>query len=307
MLNLRLSKLKFAALAAASIMLGAIWFGFAGAGAGEYYANLANQESKQSNLTAAIYHYQLASLASFSRNDHINRLADLYLQTGRPDLAIRSLKRRKNTENQIRMAKIFLESSRPQNSLEVIEAVLKEKQTPDVLIIKSKALLELGRVGEATDAARQANSFGLGNANSQLWLGLCLAVGGKDEELKTLMASVGSPEALQTLQPASISSLHLARALYAQGLLNSAGMTLEKQAGQNVEYFTLKADITLAKRPLDNNVLNAAAEVLGQGIAWGPGSLELHKRLKAVYQQLGDTDAEAAEAEIIRNLEAGKI
>ncbi|MBW3538172.1 tetratricopeptide repeat protein [Candidatus Parcubacteria bacterium] len=256
--------------------------------------------------TAAV-NYHMASLLQPSNGAIINKLADAYLSLNRPDRAVEALRRLPRGEGRAKIADIQFRSGQFEAAIATLEQMMADKQTPGPLTAKSRALLELDKTDQATAAAREAVSYGLGDDQAALQLGFSYAAGGKTLELAALISSLRPLEARQTLEKAQVSKTALAHALYAQGLLRSSQRVLLKTPALNSEGYLLLARIELAPRQPGPSELAAAKAHLIKGLAIDPGNLQLHRLLRDAYRHLDDQAGVDRESDLIKQLETGKI
>ncbi|HSH31730.1 MAG TPA: tetratricopeptide repeat protein [Candidatus Saccharimonadales bacterium] len=255
----------------------------------------------------AAVNYRMASLLQPTNPEIITKLADAYLSLNRPDEAVKTLRRLPKGEGSAKIADIQFRSGQFEAAVATLDQLLKDKQLPATLTAKSRALLELDRADQAIEAAKQAVSYGLGDDQAALQLGLSYAASGKSQELAALISSLRPLAARQTLETAQAGQVTAAKILYAQGLLRSSQRILAKTPVLNSEGYLLLAKIELAQREPNQSELTAAKDHLVKGLAIDPGNLELHRTLKDVYRQLGDQAGFERESDLVNQLETGKI
>lgn len=233
----------------------------------------------------AILNYRLASLIDPRNYSLYQKQADIYIKLGQPDGAIRLLQHMPLRDSGFQIVQVQFRSHQYKAALDTANAVLDIKTLPDVMIMKSRILLEQGKTQEALDAAKNATSYAVGSTDAERQLRLCQAL--KDRKTMTTLA--------------------LAKGLYSDGMLNAAEKLLVRETVASSEYYILLNQVELVLAQWEPSRLAYAKQAGEQGIAFDPANLELHKLLRNTYVLQGDKAGEARETEMINRLEQGSI
>lgn len=262
---------------------------------------------KAGNIKRAEVDYQLAGFFDSGNRKAMSDLANLRIAQGNIDAAISTLRQLPKGESGLEIAQLQRRSGRLNAALLTLNDAILDKAGADLLAEKSRVLLEEWRVSEATEAARQAVSYGLTDDQASLQLGLCLAVDGKITDLPGITATVTDPAALGDLQKAQQGKSQLAAVLYARGLLRTAErvITSEQTVSASEYRFLGQIEATLAVN--DPKHWTAARDYLEKATHTDPAKLEGHQQLKQAYEKTGDSDKAALEQELIDRLVSGKV
>jgi len=262
---------------------------------------------EQSNPNKAIVDYQIALFLSPQNEEIINHLANLYWATSRSNSAIAILKRLPIEVSGIKIAKIQLEAKQYQDCINTTDKLLKIETSIEALIIKSKALLELGNLDEAISVMRVALADSPSNLASQIQLGSIYALENKNSELSALIKTASNSQVVIVLNKFLVSKLVLAQTFYNQGLLLSAEKALSQCHDENAQRYILLAKIQLAAKKPTAQALQSAREALEKVIVLTPANIEARIMLKDLYIKLGDQAKATEQNNLIKQLQNGNI
>jgi thioredoxin-like negative regulator of GroEL len=173
----------------------------------------------------------------------------------------------------------------------------------EVMQLKVRTLLELGRYNEAANIANGLTSPDRTTADIAL-AGLAFALANRPPgDITALMDRVTAPEALQTLQRAQSGNLPLAAELYATGLLRSSSAILTKLPS-GYQRDTLLARINIARHTPES--LAAAIVNLQAAITANPADITARTLLAQAHRDLGQADAAAAQDSAIAKHKTGR-
>ncbi len=314
MSRLKLSDHRFRYITIGSLLAAAGFLAYIGPQIGQLAARKATNLASQAQIAInagdhdrAIIDYEVASRLSPSNHQILHQLAELYIKDDRPDEAIAILKRLPVGESGLQIVTLQRQTGRLDAALKTVNDLIDDKATSALLTERFKIQLEQGRGDDAISSAEQALDYGLGNPAAQLQLGLCYAVGERNDKLATLMVSVSSPETLQALKQAQTGKIPLAYQLYAQGLLRSPKTILIKAPDLNAIDLTLLGRIELTLGRNDSSQVADAKQTLQKAIHIDPANLQAHQLLQEAYLKQGDTEEAKNEADLIGQLQSGKI
>jgi tetratricopeptide (TPR) repeat protein len=235
------------------------------------------------------------------------KLVGIYVAHNRPDDAIAALRHLPLAQNGLEIASIQFDSGQYDDALVTIGKLPDANRNPQVLVLKSKVLLEQGATAKAVATAKSAYGLAPSAEAAQVQYGLSLGVSQNISTLRNLVASVSSNGAGSTLQQSLAGKVSLAEALYAHGLLNSSKRVLQAFSDESTEKYLLLADIAIAAPSPTQTDLQAAAQYLKEAIALNPGNLLLHTQLQDVDRKLGDATGAHHETVLISQLRSGKV
>lgn len=261
----------------------------------------------QGDTTQAIADFQVATILAPANHNYKQLLASAYLKANRPNDAARELKTLPIGESGMQIVTIYRQSGQLKQAGKVLEDVLQANKSQAALIAKSELELEQGRGDSAIIAARTALAIDTHNPEAQVQLGLCYAVNNMTVRLNDLIGSVTSPRALHTLKQAKQGKPALAYQLYSSGLIRSSRAILINQPQLMVPDQVLLGRINLILAPNDPPKLKEAETALAKAAQTDPANLESHKLLREVYLRQQNTAAALHQADLINQLETGKI
>jgi hypothetical protein len=197
------------------------------------------------------------------------------------------------------LARVQIAAGRADDALVSLE---RAGQGSEVVRLKVRALLELGRYNEAADVAAQLISPGH-TTDDIVLAALAYALAGRSADINALMPLVASPEALQHVQRARAGQAPLAAELYATGLLQSSSTLLSKQPA-SFERNLLLARIRYTRH--SNQDLAQAANFLAEATHLNPSNLEARQLLVTIYRDQGKADEANRQEALISQLQTGR-
>ena len=304
---------KFKLVVTALLLLSSVGLALAGLVLSGYFAHQAIRLSQNAQvwvakgkISHAIVDLTVASWISPTNHQAIQQLGDLYLLENRPDDAVQALKRLPKGESGLQIASLQRQMGELAQSIKTLDDLMKGNPTAGLLTSKSQVQLEQGSANDAVVTSEQALSYAQ-DSRTQLQLGLAYAVGEHDDKLVTLIASVTAPETLQALKQAQSGKIPLAHVLYATGLLRSSERILVAQSNLNPTDHTLLGHIELILSANNHTKLAEAVAHLEKATHQDPANQEAHRLLQQAYEEQGNVDGSTHQAELVRELETGKI
>lgn len=180
-------------------------------------------------------------------------------------------------------------------------------------VLKSQALLELGRSADAIKTAKTATNQtpmtckpGIPDC-AHLQLGLAYAASGDNVRLSALIGLPGASRAAHTLSEVQHNHLGLAQELYVLGLPRSAQRVLAKYQVESSQFYLLQAHITLDLGHNSKTALEQGRGLLEKAVVLSPERVDLRQDLQAIDQKLGDTAAATEQGSKIQALQSGKV
>lgn len=250
----------------------------------------------------AAVQYQMAAFLQPGDHRILRSLADMYVRLDQPDRAIAVLRQLPLAEAGKRIAELQLASGQAEEALKTLNEMINERVTAEVLVAKSRVLMELDRGVEACATAKDATGYSMADSAVRLQLGLCQIAQADESGYAATIASLGNSEAAKTLQSAHAYKLALARELYAVGLLRTSERILDSLDTSATERYILTGRIKLAQRHLDK-----AKEQLVRATKLDPASVDAHKLLQEILIKLGDDVGASEQAKQIKSLQAGLL
>jgi tetratricopeptide (TPR) repeat protein len=252
----------------------------------------------------ALLDYRMAHMLDPGNATYILHMADLYLARQQPDDAIKALMQLTPEQAGERVADIQFKSGKFEDAIATAQVLINLGHS-QAYLVQARSYLELNQLDNAQAAAKKAQADSTSREEGVVLETAATKLAGRDSSISE--GAVSSPERLSQLQNIKAGELPLAQSLYSLGLLNSSQRVLMSLAANNTQVLVLLADIKLAEQPTSQGHLLAAVDYLRQAIAVNPSDVELHKQLKAVYSQLGNSDGVKAEDGLINRLQTGNI
>ncbi len=268
---------------------------------------LARQAQKESitHPNQAIIDYRVSLVLSPSNHQIVQKLSELYLRQNRPDDAISVLQKLPKDEGGLSIALVQMQTGRLSQAAKTLDGL--DGSDARVLIAKSRVLLEQGKTGEALASAIRAQAFDATNGDTQVQLGLCYAIQGRNSELNALISSVTDQNALQALKEAQLGKTALAYELYSRGLLRSSRKILINEPSLNANQQLLLGRISLILSSNDKSKLSEAQNWLVQATQNDPANAEAHRLLQTVFLKIGDHEKADRQGQLVEQLESGKV
>jgi tetratricopeptide (TPR) repeat protein len=266
----------------------------------------ANREVLAANLPAAIADYQLADFLSPADHAARHQLADLYVAQNNPASAISTLKSLPVGESGVQIARLQRQTGQLDAATETIYRTLRASESSEAYAEKTRILLEKGEGSGAVYNAERAAQLQASADNQQLQ-GLSYLINNQPDLYKTLMPTVSSPEALQTLTRANQGKYPLATVLYASGLPRSAERVLNAYVLTSAAEYRLLGQVQETIAVNDTGYWSKARTSLEQATKMDPSSLDGHKLLLVAYEKLNLKTEADQQKTLISALESGKV
>ncbi len=307
-MNRSKSSIKFVLASALALCLTALITVLAAPGIGSYFRSQSDRlatearAAEPSDPHKAAVRYQMAAFLNPGNHAILKSLADMYIRLDQPDSAIAALRQLPLREEGIAIADLQMRSNQLSAALETLNEMINDRITEEVLVAKSRVLLEMDRGGEAATAASDATSYALNDTAAKLQLGLCQLILDDEAAYQTTIASLSGSEAARTLQNAHAYKLALARELYADGLLRTSERILSNLDTSATERYLLLAKIKLAQGDT-----TAAHDQLIRATKLDPANIEAHQMLEELLLKIGDDTGADEQVKLIKSLQGGLL
>ena len=206
---------------------------------------------------------------------------------------------RRNTEAYVKLAQLQLDSGRPQEALRTLGSA---GEGSEVVRARIRLLMELGSTTVAATAGQSLVREGAPDEDVVL-AGLSLAVAGREAEVAALAPRVTAPEAAGRIKRIQAGNLALAGELYASGLPISSS-TILLQLPASYERNLLLGRIYLTRNLADD--LESAAGYLRTATVVHPAGVEAHELLAKVYVAQEKTQLATEQRGLIEKLRTGR-
>lgn len=238
--------------------------------------------------------YQMANALDPGNSKYRNRLADLYLSRGELDRALNTLG--DSNLERLRKADLLMQYGRYDDALRALDPL----ENSIAAAPRSYVYLEKGDTDQAISTLVPPQ-----NDAQTLQLGIAYAVNNNATAVQLLQGK-GSDGTTLELKKAGASRLGLAQILYSRHLYRTTQRVLET-TGDSAAKFLLLADATLAQQPRSHERLLAAQDAIQQGIGVDPSNIPLHELMRSLRLELGDNVGASREDQVLRQLRDGTI
>jgi hypothetical protein len=226
-------------------------------------------------------------------DDYRVRLADMYLSRGNSQMALAVLPSGSSATLRLKRGQILYANHKFQDTADA----LTDLEGAEPSILRSMALLELGKPSEAAQSALGAHTAAGGHQ-----LALCYGVLGDQAALAKLQPDMTSSDYIAM----KAGGLSLANLLIRSNMPTAARTVLLSTPDDSTTKFSLLAQLAL-NEPRSKDSLVQAAQYLKRGINLDPSNLALHQQLLAVAKEQNYLETINTETSRIHALETGSL